>query len=143
MKILEWILCPGVVCGCCTVALIEQTDLSTNQHSPSAVIHHFCLDMDLDLWTGNPFVKKHIFCSQAAATDSSTLLQIDARSLQSDSLIYLYIYASLSTSPVPHVHNVSLFRNTVLSHVQAVKLMQVKRWMFQMMSPLAAFLSVW
>lgn len=133
-----------MVCGCCTVALDEQTDLSINQHSPSAVIHHFCLRMDLDLRTGNAFVKKHIFCSQAAATDSTALLQNKARSLQSlqsDSLISLNIYASLSTSLVPHVHNaaLSLFRNAILSHVQAVKAM---RWMFKMMLPPAAFLSV-
>lgn len=41
------------------------------------------------------------------------------------------------------LHLCSVFPFQILSHVQAVKLMLVKRWMFKVMSPPAAFLSVW
>lgn len=66
---------PALLGGLWTVALNEQTDLSTNQTSTSAVTHHFDLNISTrDLRTGNAFVGNTIFGSSAATVDSSTLL---------------------------------------------------------------------
>lgn len=64
------------------VALNEQTDLSRNQDSTSAVTRHFDLNIStLALRTGNASVG-NIFDSPAATVDSPTLLKLEGGGLK-------------------------------------------------------------